>query len=160
LKAFDDPLNAILKIQVLRYWHNQGVWRFFKKKSWKIQKNQEIMTIMKDFKPLEGQEAWQFHHIIDRKLQSRLKLPLLKSMKFLSHGVLYPSGRRNTRQMIMCRPWRSSCCSMVSQGEYRTSRILCMVWQLLESEGYCELPPMGGHSFIHSARSTSQAQAR
>jgi hypothetical protein len=38
------------------------------------------------------------------------------------------------------RPWRSSCCSIVSQGEYRTCGILCMVWQLSESEGYCELP--------------------
>jgi hypothetical protein len=43
---------------------------------------------MKDLKPLEGQEARQFHHNTDRKLQSRLKLSLLKSMKFLSHGVL------------------------------------------------------------------------
>ncbi len=57
----------------------QGVWGFFKKKIWKIQKNQKILTIMKDLKPLEGQEAWQIHHNTDRKLQS---------MKFLSHGVL------------------------------------------------------------------------
>jgi hypothetical protein len=93
------------------------------------------LPIMKDLKPSEGQEAWQFHLNSFNPDWSSCCWNLWNSWVM---GFYNQVEEATHAEWFCVRPWRSSCCSMVSQGEYRTSGILCIMWQLSESEGYCE----------------------
>jgi hypothetical protein len=96
-----------------------------------------------------------------QEVSIQIEAPIAESYEILeSWGFITKRKKQPHTKWFCVRPWRSSCCSMVSQGEYRTSGIfvhgltIIRKWRLLWTTTY------SGHSFIHSARSTSQAQAR
>jgi hypothetical protein len=96
-----------------------------------------------------------------QEVSIQIEAPIAESYEILeSWGFITKRKKQPHTKWFCVRPWRSSCCSMVSQGEYRTSGIfvhgltIIRKWRLLWTTTY------SGPSFIHSARSTSQSSSQ